>query len=121
MDTSLSLSTGSTGGNPPPTVFTQLDPRTLKPHPCNSSIYGEDEDVTELVSLIRNSGWVKPLVVTSENTIISGHRRWKAAMKLGLETVPCVVREFQDSVDELEALLLENASRLKTTGLCCKN
>lgn len=114
MDTSLSLSTGSTGGNPPPTVFTQLDPRTLKPHPCNSSIYGEDEDVTELVSLIRNSGWVKPLVISNEGTIISGHRRWKAVLELEWESVPVEVREFPDEIAQLQALLLENASRFKT-------
>jgi len=86
----------------------------LKPHPRNACIYGEDEDVSDLVDLISRSGWVKPLVITPSNTIISGHRRWKAAIKLGLETVPCVVGEFPDEVAELQALLLENASRQKT-------
>jgi len=33
-------------------VFTQTDPRTLKAHPQNSTIYGLDEDVTELIALI---------------------------------------------------------------------
>lgn len=114
MDTSLPLSTGSTGGNPPPTVFTQVDPRTLKPHPRNSSIYGEDEDVTELVSLIRNSQWVRPLVISNEGTIISGHRRWKAVLELDWESVPVEVQEFPDEIAQLQALLLENASRFKT-------
>lgn len=96
-------------------VFHKLVPlEQLKPHPRNACIYGDDEDVSDLVDLISLSGWVKPLVVTPSNTIISGHRRWKAAIKLGLETVPCVVREFSDGLAELQALLLENASRLKT-------
>jgi len=100
--------------NPPP-IFKQADPRSLKPHPQNSAIYGESEDATELIELIRISGWVKPLVVTPTGTIISGHRRCKAVLKLGWESIMVEVREFSDELAELEALLLENASRLKTT------
>lgn len=87
---------------------------TLNAHPSNSLIYG-DEDVGQLVELIHDFGWVKPLVVTPNHTIISGHRRWKAVCLLGWETVPVEYREFFDELAELEALLLENASRFKTT------
>jgi len=100
--------------NPPP-VFTHKDPRTLKPHQKNSAIYGEDEDATELIELIRVSGWVKPLVVTPTGTIISGHQRCKAVLALGWESILVEVREFPDELAELEALLLENASRFKNT------
>lgn len=86
----------------------------LTPHPRNKAIYGE-EDVSDLVDQMRHFEWVKPLVCTSNNTIISGHRRWKAAIELGIESVPVEVREFPDKTAELEALLLENASRFKTT------
>lgn len=95
-------------------MLSQANPRALSPHPWNSAIYGEDYDVTELISLIRDSGWVKRLVITPTGTIISGHRRWKAVLALGWESVPVEVREFPDSLAELEALLLENASRFKT-------
>jgi len=98
----------------PPPVFTHKDPRTLKPHQKNSAIYGESEDATELIELIRISGWVKPLVVTPSGTIISGHQRCKAVLALGWEEVFVEVREFPDELAELEALLLENASRIKT-------
>lgn len=97
-----------------PVFYRLVSLEQLIPHSRNACIYGDDEDVSDLIELISHSGWVKPLVVTPSNTIISGHRRWKAAIKLGLETVPCVVREFPDELAELQALLLENASRLKT-------
>jgi len=100
--------------NPPP-VFRHKDPKTLKPHQKNSAIYGESEDVTELIELIRMSGWVKPLVITPTGTIISGHQRCKAVLALGWESIMVEVREFADELAELEALLLENASRLKST------
>ena len=90
-------------------------PQILQPHPHNVAIYGEDEDVSDLVRLIQDSDWIKPLVVTPAHTIISGHRRWKAAQQLKLETIPVEYRSFPHELAELEALLLENASRHKTT------
>lgn len=93
----------------------EIAPHFLKPHPKNSLIYGLDEDVSDLLDYMRKSGWINPLVVTPNMTIISGHRRWKAARVLKLETVPIEIREFSDELSELEALLLENASRQKTT------
>lgn len=86
------------GQAPPPQLLTEIDPKELKPHPRNSCIYGSDEDVTELVELIAQSGWVKPLVITPSRTIISGHRRWKAALQLELESVPVEVRELPNEL-----------------------
>ena len=93
---------------------TSIDPQRLEPHPENSHIYGEYEDVSVLVELVQQSGWIKPIVVSQQGRIISGHRRWKAALELGWKEVPIVVREFSDEMAELEALLLENATRDKT-------
>lgn len=109
------MSTDILPSSSPMPVYSQVNPKELKPHPKNSSIYGEDEDVTELIEAIRNSGWIKALVVTKDGTIISGHRRWKALLALGWQSVPVEVREFRDEAAELEALLMENASRTKTT------
>ncbi|HEY9833388.1 MAG TPA: DNA (cytosine-5-)-methyltransferase [Stenomitos sp.] len=92
----------------------QLDPKLLRPHPRNASLYGEDESVSDLVELIGNSNWLNPLVITPDFIIISGHRRWKGALKLGWLSIPVIVREFKDALAELEALLLENATREKT-------
>jgi len=94
-------------------VLDQVAVNDLQAHPRNSSIYG-DEDVTHLVELISHSGWVKPLVCTSHNVIISGHRRWKTAQILGWETIPVEYRDFFNKTAELEALLLENATRTKS-------
>ncbi len=98
----------------PDPALRQVSPHILTPHPLNASIYGEDEDVSSLVELIRESGWVRPLVVTTDYVIVSGYRRWEAAKKLGWETIPVEVREFPDSIAILETLLLENVSRDRT-------
>ncbi|MBE9128599.1 MULTISPECIES: ParB/RepB/Spo0J family partition protein [unclassified Coleofasciculus] len=93
---------------------TSIDPQRLQPHPENDRIYGEHEDVSPLVELVQQSGWMKPIVVSQHGRIISGHRRWKVALELRWNEVPIVVREFSDEMAELEALLLENATRDKT-------
>ncbi len=117
MDSSSDLSTEATGSKQkslPNPIFHLVDPTTLRPHPLNFSIYGDAEDVSALVELIRASEWVRPLVINQHNNIISGHRRCMAVQILGWKTVPVEVREFPSEEAELEALLLENASREKT-------
>lgn len=91
-----------------------IPPAMIQPHPRNAGIYGED-DITELAERIAASQWIKPLVVTPQNVIISGHRRWRAALKLNTPLIPIERRAFESETEELEALLLENANREKTT------
>ena len=53
----------------------------LKTCPINSEIY-RDSDVGDLVNSIGEVGLLQPIVVTPENIIISGHRRFKAIQSL---------------------------------------
>ena len=93
----------------------QIKVDELKPHPRNSEIYGEETDVSDLVVSIKESGKIEdPLVVNTNNIIISGDRRCLAAKKLQFETVPCEIREYKSEEAELEALINFNISRDKT-------
>ena len=86
----------------------------LKPHPKNESIYGS-EDVEDLVEQIQAyGGIVDPLKIKEDGTIISGHRRWKAAQELGMEKVPCEILTYDSEEEELAALVLFNYHRSKT-------
>jgi hypothetical protein len=85
----------------------------LKMHPKNVEIYG-DEDITDLAQSIAESGWIKPLTVTSEYVIISGHRRYRAALELGVTDLPVVIETFASEEAEMERLLRENENRGKT-------
>jgi ParB-like chromosome segregation protein Spo0J len=89
-----------------------IDPRLLTPHPLNGKIYG-NESISTLKERIASSQWIKPLVVTPNKVIISGHKRWRVALELGRD-VPVEERVFTNELDELEALLLENDAREKT-------
>lgn len=56
----------------------ERDPKLLHAHEVNIALYGhEDVDLT-LVDSIRKKGQLEPIVITDDNTIISGHRRWLA-------------------------------------------
>lgn len=85
----------------------------LKPHPDNDKIYGS-EDVQELADQIKQSEWIKPLIVTQDNVIVSGHRRYAAALLLGRKSLPCEIEVFEHEWQVIERLLLENKYREKT-------
>ena len=90
------------------------DPKNLKHHPANAKIYGNNEDVSELVEKIKKSGRIDPLTITEKDYVISGNRRLDACLKIGKEEVPVIVEVFETYEDEIEALITSNAYREKT-------
>jgi ParB-like chromosome segregation protein Spo0J len=89
----------------------------LQPHPRNVEIYGLNEDISELARKIEEKGkFDYHIVVTQHNRIISGHRRWQAAKHLKWSTVPIERRTYVSELEELEALLIANVYRDKTTA-----
>jgi len=59
---------------------------TIRPYDKNPRI--NDQAVDAVAASIREFGFRQPIVVDEEGLIIVGHTRFKAALKLGLETVP---------------------------------
>ena len=88
----------------------------IKEHPVNKEIYGDDseEQITELAEKIKASNWIKPIVISKNNFIISGHRRVRAARILGYSEIECEYTAGDEDM-LLEQLLNENAYREKTT------
>lgn len=52
-----------------------------------------DGAVDKVASSIKNFGFKVPIVVDADNEIIAGHTRLKAAKKLGMDEVPCIVAD----------------------------
>lgn len=50
-----------------------------------------EERVEPVANSIKTYGFKVPIVVDKNNIIIAGHTRYKAAKKLGLNKVPCIV------------------------------
>lgn len=52
-----------------------------------------DPAVDAVAESIRNFGWKVPIVIDSQGTIVTGHTRLKAAKKLKLKKVPCIIAD----------------------------
>ena len=50
-----------------------------------------DRAVDAVAESIREFGFKVPIVIDGNNMIVCGHTRVKAAKKLGMETVPCII------------------------------
>ncbi len=61
----------------------------LIPYARNPRI--NDAAVDSVAASIKEFGFKVPIIIDAENVIVCGHTRLKAAQKLGLEVVPCVV------------------------------
>ena len=83
----------------------------LKPHPEHCKIYTSDHQLSELIESIKTHGVMEPILVTDENIIISGHRRYQAAIEAGLTSVPI---ERINPEDQAIAMIESNQFRKKT-------
>ena len=77
-----------------------------------------EEDLAELAESIRAKGLVQPIIARPDPTpgsgtayeIVAGERRWRAAQRAGLHSVPVIVRDLDDR-DVLEFAIIENVQR----------
>ncbi|WP_018754112.1 nucleoid occlusion protein [Paenibacillus sanguinis] len=79
----------------------------------------DDDKIEELCQTIRTHGVIQPIVVRFRNDkyeIIAGERRWRAVKKLGLETIPAILRDFNDS-QAASIALIENLQREGLTSI----
>lgn len=92
---------------------TQVNIDKISPSPFQPRRAFDEIKLQELAMSIRNQGIIQPLVVRPKGErfeLIAGERRWRAAMKAGLSTVPVVVRQASDR-DALQLALIENLQR----------
>ncbi|HEV7921399.1 MAG TPA: ParB/RepB/Spo0J family partition protein [Thermoanaerobaculia bacterium] len=87
----------------------------VSPNPLQPRKFFNEASIDELARSVREHGIVQPLVVTrsGENRykLIAGERRYRAAQKAGLTTVPVVIKEMMTDGDALEIALIENIQR----------
>ncbi len=85
----------------------------LDPNPLQPRTVADPVRLGELAASIQESGIVQPILVRrwgGRYQIIAGERRWRAAQKLGLATVPVTIRDVPDD-RLLELALVENIQR----------
>lgn len=90
--------------------ITSLKPNKFQPR----KVFNEDE-LRELSTSIKEYGILQPIIVRktieiSTFEIIAGERRFRAAQMVGLQTVPVIVKDFNDE-DTLSLAIIENVQR----------
>ena len=58
---------------------------------ANNTKKHDETQIKNVAESIKKYGWVQPIVIDNDGTIVIGHCRALAAEKLGMEEVPCVV------------------------------
>ncbi len=91
----------------------ETDIHRLRPNPRQPRERFAEAALADLADSIKANGVLQPILVRPSNghyEIIAGERRWRAAQKAGLHSVPVIVREVPDS-QLLELALVENLQR----------
>lgn len=63
--------------------------KEIKPYENNPR--NNNEAVEKVAVSITDYGFRVPIIIDSNNVIVAGHTRYKAALKIGCESVPCIV------------------------------
>ena len=85
----------------------------IRPNPNQPRIQFSEESIDELADSIAERGVLQPILLRPHGDgyeIIAGERRWRAAQRARLHTIPALVREVDDSVTA-EIALIENVQR----------
>jgi ParB family transcriptional regulator, chromosome partitioning protein len=87
---------------------------SIRPNPLQPRTHFDEESMASLASSIRELGVLQPILVreTTEGDfeLIAGERRWRAARRAGLQTMPVLLQSASD-VGSLEQALVENLHR----------
>jgi len=95
-------------------ILREVSISSIRPNPLQPRTRFDEEAMTSLASSIREVGVLQPILVreagTDDYELIAGERRWRAARRAGLQTMPVLVQTVSD-VHSLEQALVENLHR----------
>lgn len=94
--------------------FAEIPTDAITPNPRQPRVNFDEGELDELVGSIREIGVLQPVVVRQKSEgdyeLIMGERRWRATREAGLDTIPAIIRDTDDSA-MLRDALLENLHR----------
>ena len=91
----------------------EIEIAKIRPNPNQPRVQFDEVALDELADSIRQRGVLQPILLKSEGDdylIIAGERRWRAAQRARLHSIPALVREIDDSTTA-ELALIENIQR----------
>ncbi len=92
----------------------QIRIESIIPNPYQPRAVFDDERLDELCQTIEIHGIIQPIIVravlNNRYELVAGERRWRAAMRLGLPTIPAIIKDYSDA-DTASVALIENLQR----------
>ncbi|HWI89376.1 MAG TPA: ParB/RepB/Spo0J family partition protein [Sphingomicrobium sp.] len=91
----------------------EIEIARIRPNPNQPRIRFSEDSITELAESIAQRGVLQPILLRPHEDgfeIVAGERRWRAAQKARLHTIPAIVREI-DEASTAELALIENIQR----------
>ncbi len=85
----------------------------IRPNPAQPRQHFDEDSLAELAVSIAAHGVLQPILVRAVDEgseLIAGERRWRAAQRARLHSIPALVRE-QDDSSSAELALIENVQR----------
>lgn len=93
--------------------ITYIDINDIKPNENQPRKTFDEEKLEELAASIAEHGLIQPVVLRKSGKgyeIVAGERRWRAARKIGIKELPCIIKELTDEENMLLAII-ENMQR----------
>jgi ParB family chromosome partitioning protein len=91
----------------------EIDVARIKPNPAQPRVQFDEDALDELAQSIGERGVLQPILLRPDGEnfqIVAGERRWRAAQRARLHTIPAIVREIDESTTA-EIALIENIQR----------
>lgn len=94
--------------------FREIPTDLIRPNPAQPRKRFDPDSIERLAGSIAEAGLIQPLLVRpladGRYELIAGERRWRAASRAGLETVPALLRDEAEP-ERLQTALIENVAR----------
>ncbi|MEM7458574.1 MAG: ParB/RepB/Spo0J family partition protein [Pseudomonadota bacterium] len=100
----------------PATSVSEFAVSDIRPNPAQPRRTFSEAELEELANSIEQRGVLQPILLRpdpdapNQYQIVAGERRWRAAQRAGLKTIPAVVRDM-DELQLLEVGIIENVQR----------
>ena len=83
------------------------DVEELIPYARNARTHSSAQ-ITQIAASIKEFGFLAPIVIAEDNTILCGHGRFYAAQKLGLKKIPCVKESHLTEAQKRAYIIADN-------------
>jgi ParB family chromosome partitioning protein len=97
----------------------EVEVARIRPNPEQPRVHFDEDALDELAESIRDRGVLQPILLRpagDDYMIIAGERRWRAAQRARLHSIPAIVRQIDESTTA-ELALIENIQRQDLNAL----